>query len=462
MSWLDDRFELTARGSTVGREIRGGVSTFLAMAYILFVQPAMLSAAGMDSGAVLAATCIASALATFVMGAWANYPVALAPGMGLNAFFAFTVCGALRIPWQEGLGLVFLSGCLFLLLGLFGLRERIVGWVPDGLKHAIAAGIGLFLVFLGLKDAGLIVPDANTLVAVGDLSARWRPVTAAGIGLLAAAALAVRDRPSAVLAGIGAAFVAALTLGLTSVQGVFAAPPSLAPTAFQLSLAHLFTAERLGLVLLFLYTDLFDTVGTLVGVSARAGLLRDGRLPRAGRAFFADAVGTVAGALLGTSTVTAYIESTAGVQSGARTGLASVVTAALFLAALVLHPLVEAVGAGVPIDHVIVTVAGVPDVNLHRLVLHPVTAPALLLVGAMMAGSLRSIAWDDPLEGLPALAIVAGIPLTFSIADGISFGLIAASVLSLLAGQARRLAGPLHVIAAFLVLRWVAVLAGWV
>jgi len=459
MGWAERTFGLAEAGTTVGREVGGGVATFLAMSYILFVQPAFLGAAGMDPGAVLTATCLASAAATLVMGLWARYPIALAPGMGLNAFFAFTVCGAMGVPWQEALALVFTSGVLFLLLGLFGLRERIVAWVPDSLKHAIAAGIGLFILLIGLKEAGFLVPDANTLLTVGDLSGRWASVVCAGAGLLVGGALTVRRRPEAILAGIGASFMVALMLGITSLDGVVSRPPSLAPTAFALSFDGLFTPSRLGLVLLFLYSDLFDTVGTLVGVSARAGLLRDGRLPRGGRAFFADAFGTVTGGLLGTSTVTSYIESTAGVQAGARTGLASVVTGVLFLAALFFQPLVQAVGAGVPVDTVIVTTG--PAFATHTLILHPITASALLIVGAVMAGSVARIDWDEPLDALPAVAVVAGIPLCFSIADGISLGLISASALSLLAGQPRRLVWPLHALAGMLALRWAAALLGW-
>ncbi|MCP4868663.1 MAG: NCS2 family permease [Proteobacteria bacterium] len=464
MSRVDSYFGITDAGSTVRAEVVGGVTTFLAMAYILFVQPALLGATGMDRGAVLAATCIASALATLMMGLWARYPVALAPGMGLNAFFAFTVCGAMGIPWQQALALVLTSGLLFMALGLLKLRERIVALVPDDLKHAIAAGIGLFIAFIGLKEAGLIQPDANTFVHVGELADRWRPLLTAGSGLLVAAALTVRKVPGAILVGIGASLVVGLLTGVATFQGVVSAPPSLAPTAFQFDFGELFTPTHLGLVLLFLYTDLFDTVGTLVGVGTQAGLMKDGRLPRGGRAFLSDAVGTVAGGLLGTSTVTSYIESTAGVEAGAKTGLASVVTGTLFLAALFFHPLVETVGGGYDLAATIVTNPGAPpfaDVNAHHYSIHPLTAPALILVGALMARSLASINWADPLAGIPAFAIVVGIPMSFSIADGISYGLIATSALSLTTGRGREVPVALHALAAILALRWVSSLAGW-
>jgi AGZA family xanthine/uracil permease-like MFS transporter len=432
--------------------VRGGVTTFFTMSYILFVQPAFLAAAGMDPGAVLTATCVASGVATLIMGLWARYPVALAPGMGVNAFFAFTVCGAMGVPWQQALGLVFMSGVLFLALGLFGLRERVVAMVPTSLQHAIAAGIGLFITFLGLKEAGVIVPDPNTFVDVGALGTRQAPVLTALVGVVVAGVAAARKHAAAVVCGMLASLIVGLALGVVTWQGAFAAPPSLAPTAFQLSLHGLFTPTRLGLVLLFLYTDLFDTVGTLIGVGRSAGLVdADGKMPRVSRAFFADAFGTVVGAVLGTSTVTSYIESGAGVAAGARTGLAACVTGLLFFAALFFAPMAQTVGGGVPVE--VLMFASTGPVS-HTIVLHPVIAPALVLVGAMMAGALRDIDWGDPVEALPAFATLVGIPLTFSIADGISFGVIAASALRLATG--RPASAALHGVALALIARWVA------
>jgi adenine/guanine/hypoxanthine permease len=462
LSKIDGYFGITEANSSVRAELFGGVTTFLAMAYILFVQPAFLGLAGMDKGAVLAATCVASALATLVMGLWARYPVALAPGMGLNAFFAFTVCGSMGLRWQQALALVLCSGILFLLLGLFRLRERIVAVVPDGLKHAIAAGIGLFIGFIGLKEAGLLQPDANTFVTVGELAGRWQPLVTAGSGFVVAAVLTVRKVPAAILAGIGVSLVVGLLTGVATYHGVVSAPPSMAPTAFQLDFTGLFTPTGIGLVLLFLYADLFDTVGTLVGVATQANLLEDGRLPRGNRAFLSDAIGTVTGGLLGTSTVTSYIESTAGVEAGARTGLASVVTGVLFLLALFLYPLVETVGGGYELVATVTTnPAGPPDFNAHHYLVHPITAPALILVGALMARSLAEIRWKDPMEAIPAFCVVAGIPLTFSIADGISFGLMAASGISLLSGRGRSVHWALHLLAAVLAARWGMSLLGW-
>jgi len=450
-------FGIKAAGSTVRDEVVGGTTTFLAMAYILFVQPAMLGAAGMDKGAVLTATCLSAALATLVMGLWARYPVALAPGMGLNAFFAFTVCGAMGIPWQQALGLVLCSGVLFLLLGLFRLRDRIVALLPADLQHAIAAGIGVFIAFIGLKEGGFVVPDANVFVTVGDISARWQPVVTAGVGFLVAAALTVRRVPGAILLGIGASLGTGLLLGITQWTGLVSAPPSIAPTALQLDLSGILQPTNLGLILLFLYTDLFDTVGTLLGVGVQAGLVEDGKLARGDRAFLADAVGTTAGALLGTSTVTSYIESTAGVEAGARTGLASVVTGLLFLAALFCYPLAEMVGGAVPVQTTIMTASGPAS---HSLYIHPITAPALLLVGALMARSLAEIRWSELHAGIPAFLVVVGIPLTFSIAHGISVGVMAWVAIAVLTGKGRSVSWGLVVLAAILAAGWLQALVG--
>jgi adenine/guanine/hypoxanthine permease len=439
------------------REVVGGVTTFLAMAYILFVQPAMLGAAGMDPGAVLTATCLSSALATLIMGLWARYPVALAPGMGLNAFFAFTVCGAMGIPWQQALGLVLCSGVIFLLLGLFRLRDRIVALLPEDLQHAIAAGIGVFIAFIGFKEAGLLVPDANVFVTIGDLSTRWQPVVTAGAGLIVAAALMARQVPGAILVGIVVSLAVALLLGVTQWTGLVSAPPSIAPTAFQLDLSAVFEPANIGLVLLFLYTDLFDTVGTLLGVGTQAGLVKDGRLERGDRAFLADAVGTTAGALLGTSTVTSYIESTAGVEVGARTGLASVVTGGLFLGSLFLYPLAEMVGGAVAVETSIMTALGPVG---HTLYIHPITAPALVLVGAMMARSLSQIRWTDTHAAIPCFLVLIGIPLTFSIAHGISFGIMSWAAIALLSGRGRDNPWGLYALAAVLAAGWLKALVG--
>ena len=464
---VDRFFKISERGSSVSQEVRGGLVTFFAMAYIIVLNPLIIGGFSADqaatdveggwlpNGQVAAVTALVGGLMTLAMGLIANVPFGLAAGLGINSFLAFGLVG--ELTWPEAMGLVLINGVIIVVLAATGLRRMIFDAVPPALKSAIAVGIGLFIAFIGLKETGLLVPDPNTFVSVGDLGARWRPVVTAGVGFAVAAVLAARGVGIAVLIGIGASLLTGLATGITTWHGAVAAPPSVAPTAFQIDLGFLLTTQGLGLALLFLYTDLFDTVGTLVGVGTQAGLIDDdGRLERGDRAFFADAVGTVTGALLGTSTVTSYIESTAGVTAGARTGLASIVTAALFLAALFFHPLVETVGGGVPVETILFTASGPAT---HTLFLHPITAPALILVGAMMAKGLGRIRWDVPQEGIPAFLIVAGIPLTFSIADGISLGVMAWSALAV-ATRDRETPVLLHVLAGVLALRWLSELLG--
>ena len=423
---LERLFHLSDHGTTVRRELRGGAVTFLTMSYIIFVQPAVLGLAGMDPGAVMTATCVASALATLVMALGANYPVALAPCMGENFFFVtvagLTVAGQ-QVGWRGALAAVFVSGVLFLGLSAFKLRERIFHAIPATLRQAIAVGIGLFIAFIGLHEAGVVVNDPHALVTLGDLSG-GTPLLAL-FGLVLTAALMARRVPGAILLGMLVTALAGLPFDIVQWPGGLpvSAPPSLAPVAFELDLGALLEPGMLGVVLVFLLMVLFDTIGTLTGVAEHAGLMREGSLPRAGRALLSDAVGTTAGALLGCSTVSSYIESAAGVSEGARTGLASVMTAALFLLALFFAPVVQLVGGGTP------QAAGPP--------LHPVIAPAMILVGAMMAGGARRIPWDDPTEGIPAFLVVVGMPFTFNIATGLALGFIAYPLLKLLSGRGR-------------------------
>ncbi|HME92217.1 MAG TPA: NCS2 family permease [Myxococcaceae bacterium] len=429
-------FKLAERGTAAATEIRAGLTTFLTMAYVIFVQPAVLSAAGMDFGAVMAATCVASALASFVMALASDYPVALAPAMGENFFFVAVATGVATgqaVGWRAALAAVFASGILFLLLGAFRFRERIFEALPPGIKHAIGVGIGLFIAFIGLKEGGLVVAAPGSLVRLGKLSSP--PALVCIAGLVVTSALLARRVRGAILAGIAAAALVGAALGVVKFQGVVAPPPSLAPVAFQLDLRALVSATMLPVVAVFFFMVLLDTVGTLVAVEAQAGLLRDGKLERAGRAFLADAVGTTAGALLGTSTVSAYIESSTGVAEGGRTGLTAVVTGLCFLLALFFHPLVEALGGGF---------SG----------LHPVTAPALLIVGSLMARGVREIPWDDPVEAIPAFLLAVGMPLTFSIADGFALGFISYAALRLLSGRWRGVSPLVYVMALLFVLRY--------
>ncbi len=418
---LDRFFRLRERGSSVRTECLAGVTTFLTMAYILFVQPVVLSAAGMDKDAVLIATAVGSALATLVMGLYANYPIALAPAMGHNFFFAYTVCIGMKIPWQVALGANFISSVLFVLLSTVKFRERIFDSVPASLKHAIAAGIGLFIAFIGLQWSGIVIAKPGTFVGLGPLNTP--PTMLALAGLAITAALLARRVHSAILLGILATLAIGLVTGLVKFQGVVGVPHPQHVAALQLDIGG---ALRLGFVTViftFFLLAVFDTVGTLIGVSQQAGFLRDGKLPGAGRALLSDAIGTMGGTLLGTSTITAYIESASGVTAGGRTGLANVVTAALFLLALVFAPLIGMVG---------MSIAGNGGAMLH-----PVTAPALIIVGSLMARGVLEIPWSDPTEALPAFLTLVGIPLGYSIVDGIALGFISYVLLKAVTGQFR-------------------------
>jgi AGZA family xanthine/uracil permease-like MFS transporter len=437
MRWLEKRFQLTSHGTTVKIEALAGLTTFLTMAYIIFVQPAVLAACGMDAGAVLVATCLSAALATTLMALLANYPLAVAPAMGHNFFFAYSVVIAMKVPWRVALGAVAIAGIIFVATAGIGLRERLITAIPTSIKHAIAAGIGLLIALVGLEWAGLVVASPGTLVALGDL--RSRPVLLAVGALVVTAVLMARRVPGAFLWGIVAATAAGLPLGIVQYHGVASRPPSLAPTFLQMDIVGAFAPGMVVVIFVFFFLALFDSIGTLVAVGSQAGLMRDDTLPRAREALLADAVGTIAGAMLGTSTVTAYVESSAGVAAGGRTGLTSLVTAALFLLSLFLHPLVRTIGGGYSID---------------GRTLYPVIAAPLILVGAMMAGGLRRIAWDDPTEAIPAFLTMAIMPLAVSITEGVAFGVIAYVVLKAATGRARDVHPLMHVFAVLFLIRY--------
>jgi AGZA family xanthine/uracil permease-like MFS transporter len=418
--------------------VLAGVTTFLTMAYIIFVQPTVLGAAGMDQGAVLVATCLASAFATLLMALLANYPIAVAPAMGHNFFFAFTVVVAGGTPWQVALGAVAIAGILFILTAGIGLRERVIVAVPDSLKHAIAVGIGLLIALIGLQWCGIVVDAPGTLVGLGELTGA--PVRLA-IGTLAlTAVLMARGVRGALLIGMLSATAVALATGLTTFDGVVAAPPSIAPTFLQLDIPGALSPALIDVVFVFFLLALFDSIGTLIGVASRIGLVRNGTIPRARQALLADAIGTVAGAALGTSTVTAYIESSTGVAAGGRTGLASVVTAGLFLLALFFHPLVRTIGGGYPLA--------------DGVVLYPIVGPALILVGVMMMEGVRHIRWDDFTEAFPAFLTLITMPLAVSITDGIAFGFISYAGLKLATGRGRDVDWLVYAFAALFLVRY--------
>jgi AGZA family xanthine/uracil permease-like MFS transporter len=435
---LQRLFHLDEQSTDVRTEILGGVTTFMTMAYIVFVNPAVLAGAGMDFGAVMTATCLSAAIATFAMGLAANYPIALAPGMGENFFFLTVVLG-MAVSWQVALAAVFVSGVVFVLLTFLRIREMIIDAIPNSLKHAIAVGIGLFIAFIGFTGAGIVEKsDAGMLMRLGDLS---RPPTLlACVGLLLIIALMARRVKGAILIGIIVTSVLAWAFNLVEWQGFVSAPPSMAPTFMQLDLRGLLDAAMIPVIVIFLFMAVFDAIGTLIGVTERAGLLRDGKLPRATRALLADSSGTVVGSIFGTSTVTAYIESATGVSAGARTGLANMVTGVLFVLVLFFSPLVKMVGGGVPIEG-----GGV---------LQPMTSPALIVVGCLMVGSIRNIDWSDFTESFPAFLVMVGIPFAWSIADGIAFGFISYPALKLLTGRWRDTSKLVYALGLLFVLRY--------
>lgn len=406
---LDSYFKITENQTTLRTEVIAGVTTFLTMAYITFVNPAILSDAGVDLGAAFVATCLAAAIGTLIMGLYANYPIALAPGMGLNAYFTYGVVLGMGHAWQVALGAVFVSGILFIILSVLPVREWIVNSIPRSLKMAISAGIGLFLAIIGLKNAGIVVDHPATLVTLGDLTAP-EPLLA-GVGFLAMVALSARRIPGALIIAILAVTGVGIALGVSAPGGVVSMPPSLAPTFLQMDIVGALEIGLVTIIFAFLFVDLFDTAGTLVGLAHRAGMLDEqGHLPRLKQALVADSTATVVGATLGTSTTTSYIESAAGINAGGRTGLTAVVVAALFLLCLFFAPLAQ-------------TIPGYA------------TAPALLFVACLMVRGLSEIDWDDITEVAPAVVTAIAMPLTFSIATGIGLGFITYSVVKLLSGR---------------------------
>lgn len=444
---VDRYFGITALGSTVPRELRAGLTTFLAMSYIIFVNPDILSNAivipGVDVFSQLViVTCIAAAVGTLVMGVIARYPFAQAPGMGLNAFFAFTVVGQLGYSWQTALGAVFVSGVMFVVLSVIGVRKAIVQAMPMSLKLAITAGIGAFLAFIGMRNAGIVVADEATAVTLGDLGSA--PVWLAVLGLVVTAVLMKLKVTGAILWGILATTVVAIVFRLPVyvggedlvpfsgfTNGIVALPAWPADLAFQLDIAGALGLGLLSVVFTFFFVDFFDATGTLTGLAQRAGFLdAKGEMPRARTTFSMDGLAAMVGAALGTSTTTAYVESAAGVEEGGRTGLTSVVTGGLFALAMFFWPLVGAVPSAA-------------------------TAPALILVGALMMQGIKDIEWDDIGEGLPAFLTIVVMPFTFSIANGVAFGIISYAVISLFSGRVRHASWLLYLLAALMIARYV-------
>ncbi|WP_087974650.1 NCS2 family permease [Oceanobacillus rekensis] len=415
---MKNYFRFEELGTSYKTEFMAGLTTFLAMAYILFVNPSILSETGMDEGAVFAATAIAAAVGSLLMGLIAKYPIVLAPGMGLNAFFAYTVVLGYGIPWETALSGVLASGIIFVILTLTGLREKIINAIPASLKLAVGAGIGLYIAFIGFQNAGIIVADPATLLAVGDITSPTVLLTI--FGLVVSVIFITFGIKAGIFYGMIFTAVAGMIFGIipvpSGISGIVSGVPSMAPTFGQafLHFGDIFTIEMLVVILTFLFVDFFDTAGTLVAVATQAGLTKNGKLPRAGKALFADSAATIVGASVGTSTTTSYVESTAGVGVGGRTGFTAIVAAGFFLLALFFSPLLSVVTS-------------------------EVTAPALIIVGVMMASALKDIEWDQFEIAVPAFLTVLMMPLTYSIATGIAIGFIFYPITMLVKGRTKEI-----------------------
>lgn len=426
---LERYFQLKAHNTTVRKEIVGGITTFLTMAYIIFVNPSILAQAGMDQGAVFVATCLAAAAGCLIMGLYANYPIALAPGMGLNAFFTYSVVLGMHYTWEQALGAVFLSGIVFIIISVFKIREWIINAIPSSLKLGIAAGIGLFLAMIALQNAGIIVTNPATLVGLGDLSA---PSALYGfLGFFIICALSYLNVTGAVMIGILFITILSMVFGQNHFAGIVSAPPSIAPTFMAMDVEGAFQLSMISVVFAFLFVDLFDTSGTLLGVGQRGGLLdKDGKLPRLKKALLADSTATAIGAALGTSSTTSYIESASGVAAGGRTGLTAVVVALLFLVSLFFSPLAGSIPAYA-------------------------TAGALLYVAVLMTGSLAKVNWDDITDAAPVLIAAFSMPLTHSIADGIALSFVSYAIIKVLSGQYKQVNIATYVLAILFICKFV-------
>ncbi|MCL9782190.1 NCS2 family permease [Vibrio sp. S4M6] len=425
---LEKLFKLSQYGTNAKTECVAGITTFLTMAYIIFVNPAILSATGMNHGAVFVATCLAAAIGCFVMGFWANLPIAQAPGMGLNAFFTYSVVLGMGYTWQVALAAVFVSGCLFILLSLAKIRELIIDSIPLSLRTGISAGIGLFLAFIALKNAGIVVASPATFVTLGDITSLHAVL--ACLGFFVTIGLVQRGVKGAVMIAILAVTALGLVFGDVQWQGVVSAPPSIAPTFLQLDFSGLLNVGMISVVFAFLFVDLFDTAGTLVGVASKANLIgKDGKIPRLSRALLADSTATSIGALLGTSNTTSYVESISGVAEGGRTGLTAVVVGVFFLLALFFSPLAGMIPAYA-------------------------TSGALFYVAILMLSGLVSVDWRDLTEAAPVVVTCLLMPLTFSIAEGISFGFISYAAIKILSGKGRTVSISVYVMAVIFIVKY--------
>lgn len=425
---LQKLFGLNPKETTVRTEIMAGITTFLTMAYILAVNPNILSETGMDKGALFTTTVLISGFVTILMGLYAKLPFALAPGMGLNAFFAYTVCMILGYSWQFALTAVFIEGLLFILLTVTNLRERIVDSLPDTIKNAISAGIGLYIAFIGLQNAGIVTNSDATLVNLGDIT--QGPALLGIIGIVLTSVLLVRKIKGALLIGILATTLIGIPMGVTHFNGIFSTPPSIEPIFCKFEWHKIFTADMVLIVFTLLFVDLFDTIGTLIGVATKAGMVKNGRIPRLKQAFLVDAVGTTAGAVMGTSTVTTFVESASGVNEGGRSGLTAFTAGVCFLLSLFFAPFFLSIPAAA-------------------------TAPVLVLVGLMMMTSVLKIDFNNYLDSIPAFICIIFMPLAYSISDGIVLGHLCYVIINILSGKFKRIKISMYILAAFFVLKFI-------
>lgn len=425
---LEKLFGFDKNVTRVRTEILAGITTFLTMAYILAVNPNILSATGMDKGALFTTTVVASAFATLLMAFYAKLPFGLAPGMGLNAFFAYTVCLTMGYTWQFALTAVLIEGIIFILLTVTNLREKIVDAIPVTLKNAIGAGIGLFISFIGLQNAGIIVNNDATLISMGDITSGTALLGM--IGLVVTSLLLVKGVRGALLFGILVTTLIGIPMGITKFDGIFSTPPSIEPIFWQFEWQNIFTKEMIVVVFTFLFVDMFDTIGTLVGVTTKAGMMdKNGKIPHLKQAFMVDAIGTTAGAMLGTSTITTFVESASGVGEGGRSGLTAFVTAVCFLLSLFFAPFFLSVPGAA-------------------------TAPVLILVGLMMMSSVLKVNFADYSEAIPAFICIIFMPLAYSISDGIVLGMISYVLINLLTGKYKKLTIGMYILAAIFVLKF--------
>ncbi|MCF7875293.1 MAG: NCS2 family permease [Candidatus Omnitrophica bacterium] len=435
---LEKFFKLRQNQTNIKKETIGGITTFTAMSYIIFVQPVVLSAAGMDKGSVMVATCISAAIGTLLMAFLANYPIALAPAMGHNFYFAYVICLGMGIPWQKALGANFISALIFILLAFFGLREKLINSIPASLKNAIATGIGLLIALIGLKWSGLIVAKSGTLIGLGKISSPQALLSLFGI-LIISACLTLKIK-GAILFGIVANAILALIFGLTNFTGLISRPPSIMPTLLKLDIAGAFSLDMIVVVFTLFFLDLFDTVGTLIGIGQEGKFIKNDKLPRAKKALLSDALATAIGTSAGTSTTTSYIESSTGVAEGARTGLANLVTALLFILALFFYPLIKMVSAGY---------------TQGETTFYPIIAPALIIVGVMMVKGVKKIDWSDYSIAIPAFLTMVMMAFTLSITEGISFGFISYTFLKSVKKEFNKISPLLLIFSILFILRYI-------